>query len=423
MEMTFLGGASEVGKSCLCLTSGSTTIYIDCGLKMEKEATQLPAIHRGKRPSAVLLSHAHLDHCGAIPNLYKHGAPITYCTTPAIEVCEVLYKDTLKIAKEEKLPAPFSESDLKKAMQYFSALGYGNEFKISSDFKFSFIDAGHIIGAAQVQIITKDKKMVYTGDFKLKETRMHSGAQIPENVDILIIESTYGGKAQPLRAHVENKFFTDVNKIVENNETALIPCFAIGRTQEIIALLSEKKFKGGIYLDGMGKKVNDIYYNYASYLRDGKNFRNSLKKVKTITDKFERKEALQGGNAIICTAGMLEGGPILGYIQEMEKNGINGKIFLTGFQVPGSNGHKMLEGKPITLKGRKTSELKVALPFELYEFSAHSDQEELLEYVKKVNPEKVICVHGDNTQSFAELLKQRGFDACAPKNEERIKIE
>ncbi len=420
MELGFLGGAGEVGRSCISLSTRETTVYLDCGLKMQEEG--LPLLKNAKLPDAVILSHSHLDHSGAIPLLFKHGAPTVYCTTPCIALCEVLFNDTLKIAQQEKKPPLFSQGDVKKSLNRFSALGYANEFTLNNDVSFSFLDAGHIIGSAQISIEIENKQVVYTGDVKLKETRMHAGADVPKKPDALIMECTYGNKSQPDRQKLEETFFEQVQEIIGEGGVALVPCFAIGRTQEIISLLSEKNFRGDIYIEGMGAVVNEIYSNYSGYLKNPRGFKTGLKRVKQIRDKSERKRALEGG-VIICTAGMLEGGPVLGYLQQIEKNEINAKLFLTGFQAPETNGRRLLNNEPLMIRTNRGAAYKrFSIPFKHFEFSAHADERELLEYVERTNPEKVFCMHGDDTTGFAHTLKQRGFDAYAPRNGEKVKI-
>ncbi|MDP3742569.1 MAG: MBL fold metallo-hydrolase, partial [Candidatus Micrarchaeota archaeon] len=368
----------------------------------------------------VILSHGHLDHCGSIPALFKHNAPRVFCTTPTLSIANILYNDTLKIARQERLPSPFSPQDLKKALNYFSTLGYGQEFKITPELSFSFVDAGHIIGAAQVVIKAEKKKLIYSGDLKLNETRMHSGADIEKNPDGLIMESTYGDKSQADRKKVEETFFSDVQDVVDGGGTALVPCFAVGRTQEVLTLLGEKNFRGDIYIDGMGTRVNEVYYQYAGYLRNGKGFKAALQRAKIVSSREERKDCIEGGNVILTTAGMLEGGPVLSYLQAMEQTDLPNKIFLTGYQAPGTNGRRLLNNEPLVIHGNLKKYYRVTTPFKLYEFSAHADQSELLDYAKKVNPEKIYCVHGDDTNAFAELLQKEGFDASAPVNGEKV---
>ncbi len=422
MELQFLGGAGEVGRSCVSLTSGETTVYLDCGLKMEAN-NQFPLLERAKRPQAVILSHSHLDHCGAIPALFKHSAPTVYCTTPTLSVSNVLYNDTIKIAQQQKQPAPFSKVDLNKCLARFSTLGYGNEFKLSDDMHFSFLDAGHIIGSAQIEIKAEKKKLVYTGDLKLNATRMHNGAQIPIDVDTLVMESTYGVSNQTDRQKTEAEFTASIQEVVDDGGTALVPCFAVGRTQEILTLLSEKNFRGDVFIDGMGTQINDIYYQYSGYLKNPKGYKNALQKATVVSTNEDRKQAIQGGNVIITTAGMLEGGPVLSYLQKLEKSSGISKIFLVGYQGDRTNGRRLLKGEPIIISdGKKRSFLRVSLPVKKFEFSAHASQRELLQYAKKVNPNKIFCVHGDDTQSFAELLKADGFNATAPMNGDKIKI-
>lgn len=421
MELHFLGGAGEVGRSCISLSTGETTVYLDCGINAQElqPNLSLPLFTNAKRASAVILSHGHLDHCGSIPALFKHSAPTVYCTTPTLSIANILYNDTLKIARQEKLPAPFSQADLKKALNYFSAMGYQQEFQLSPDLQFSFIDAGHIIGAAQIIIKAEKKKLIYSGDLKLNETRMHSGAEIEKNPDVLVMESTYGDKMQADRKKVEESFFNDVQDVVDDGGTALVPCFAVGRTQELLTLLGEKNFRGDIYIDGMGTAVNEVYYQYSGYLRNGKGFKAALQRAKIVSTREERKDAIAGGNLILTTAGMMEGGPVLSYLQAMERTDLPNKLFLTGYQAPGTNGRKLLNGEPLIINGRG---YRVETPFKLYEFSAHAGQSELLEYAKNVNPEKILCVHGDDTQSFARLLKEEGFDASAPVNGDKVKL-
>ncbi len=419
MELHFLGGAGEVGRSCIALTANEQTVFLDCGIRMSKEP-ESPLFQSAKRPSAILLSHCHLDHCGAIPVLFKHGAPAVYCTTPTITIADILYEDTLKISREEKLPSPFSQADLKKCRNYFSALGYEQEFAISNDLHFKFIDAGHIIGSSQIVVTSEKKKLVYSGDLKLNETRMHSGADIEQNPDLLIMECTYGDKTQPDRKKLEENFFNEVQEIVDDGGIALVPCFAVGRTQELLTLLGEKNFRGDIYLDGMGRRVNEVYYQYSGYLRNARGFKNALQRANVVSTREERKQALGGGSVIICTAGMLEGGPVLSYLQAMEKTDLPNKIFLTGFQAPGTNGRRLLNGEPLHI-GNSHS-YRVSTPFKLYEFSAHAGQDELIQYAKKTNPEKVLCVHGDDTNAFASMLKEEGFNVEAPKNGDKVKL-
>ncbi len=422
MELHFLGGAGEVGKSCISLSTSGTTVYLDCGLKMEG-SENLPLLNEAKRPSAVILTHSHLDHCGAIPVLSKHGAPVTYCTTPTLSISQILYEDTLKIAKQQKQPAPFSLQDLKKAIAHFSAMGYKNEFTLARDFKFSFLDAGHIIGSAQVVAKVEKKTVVYTGDFNVKETRIHSGADIPKQADVLITECTYGNGEQSHRGKMEDEFINDVQEVVDEGGIAIVPCFAVGRTQEIITLLSERNFRGKIYLDGMGARVNEVYYQYLGYLKNARSFKAALQKTSMVSTREEKRDALAGGNVIIATAGMLEGGPVLSYLQSIEKSDLRAKIFIVGYQAYGTNGRKLLNGEPLSIPSLTGwRRLRVTTPVKKYEFSAHADQKELVQYVKRVNPEKVYCVHGDDTNAFAELLKENGFNATAPKNGDRVKI-
>lgn len=423
MDLHCLGASREVGRSCFSLNLGEKSVFLDCGVKTlgDKAQWQLPTFKGVKKPSAVVLTHAHLDHSGALPVVQKHSSPFVFMTRPTAPVVDILLKDAMKIAHFEKQTLPFSSADFTKLSRNTRVLNYNEEFKIGMA-AFELLDAGHVIGSSQVQCTFNGKTLLYTGDFKTLQTRMHLGRQLPKvNVDVLVIESTYARKVQEDRRVLEKRFCAAVKKASENG-VVLIAAFALGRTQEILSILQAGEVKN-IYVQGMGSKINNVYYDFSKFCKN-EEFKKVLNKVEVIKDRETQKKAFTQGNVIVCTSGMLEGGPILSLIEKMQRENVNGKIFLTGFQIPKTNGHKLLNSGKIFIKNKNPiEELKITKEFELFEFSAHAGKTELYDYVRKVNPEKVICIHGEDaaTQEFASNLKEEGFNAISPKIGDKIK--
>lgn len=421
-----LGASREVGRSCFALNAGGKTVLLDCGMKTTEDNSKwlLPEFKYAKKPDAVILSHAHLDHSGALPVTQKHGSPHVVMTKSSVPVVDILLDDVVKIAQNEGYALPFSKADFTKLHKRTTTFDYNESFKIG-EIDFELIDAGHIIGSSQIQCTFEDQTMLYTGDFKVLPTRMHEGCALPEKqIDTLVIESTYANEEQEDRVKLEKRFCKDVKETIEDG-VALIPAFALGRTQEIISILHSAGITGNVYVQGMGTKMNNVYYESPKYIRDIKDFRKALSGVKVIKDREMQKDALQEGNVIICTSGMLDAGPVLHFIEKMQQNDLSGKIFLTGYQVPGTNGDLLLRESKVIQKNRIPQvEIEVSNAFELFEFSAHSGKTELYEYVRKVNPSKVICVHGEDevTQEFANNLKEEGFNATSPKIGDKIKL-
>ena len=266
-----------------------------------------------------------------------------------------------------------------------------------------------------VEIKGKDASILYTGDLKLVETAMHKGAK-PRESDFLIIEGTYWDRNHPERKELEKIFYEEVKSTLEEGGTALVSAFALGRTQELIKVLRKFDKHIPIYVDGMGVKISKIYLKYPGFIKDFVGFEKAMKTVELIEHPKQREKALKSPSVIITTAGMLEGGPVLHYITRINKKS---KIFITGYCVEGTNGDKLLKKGVVEIDGY---ELSIDVPVHYMDFSAHAGREELLEFIEKSNPEKIMVVHSDNTKAFAEELKEKGFDAFSLKLGETKKI-
>ncbi len=415
LKIQFLGGASEVGRSAILL-KGDKNIMLDYGLKVNSK--QEYPLNPGK-VAAIILSHAHLDHCGSIPILYNYALPVTFGTPPTQDLSRLLIEDSLQLSRKLHTKAKYTKRQVFSFINKYAAYDYGQQIEFDNK-NITFYDAGHIAGSAVTLLenANSGRRIVYTGDFKLHPQFLQGSAEIVES-DTLIIESTYATRKHPDREKLIEQFVEDVKATVESGGIALIPSFAVGRAQEIVSILYKNNLIDNTFIDGMAKAATDIVLRYPKFSKNKNILVSAMKNIQWIDSTKSRNLALQQSSIIVTTAGMLNGGPVLYYIERLNKNS---KIFLTGYQVEGTNGRRLLEGKPILIDGRKFA---VKTPFTFYDFSAHADSEDLHQYVKGSNPEKVICVHGDSdaAQTFAETLKIEGFDAQAPKIGEEISVD
>ncbi|MGA9188345.1 MAG: MBL fold metallo-hydrolase [Methanosarcina sp.] len=409
MELAFKGGCREVGRSGL-LVNGE--ILLDYGIK----AGDIPEYpQNGMEPKAVLVSHGHLDHCGAVPNL-MYLDPDVFMTPPTAEFTSLLGRDTLKLAESTLSGvAPFDPEDLQKLSQRTRTMDYGETFK-THGYRACFYNAGHIPGASGILLESESgESLFYTGDFNLEETRLVPGAAKFPETNTLVLESTYFGEEHIPRKETEERFIESILETLDRGGTALIPAFAIGRTQEMLMLLDAHGIRA--YVDGMGRDVYKILKKYPEYLRNPELLDRAFGRAISVKDK-QRDSILKEPSVIVTTAGMLNGGPALHYLSRLYKDP-KSKILLTGYQVEGTNGrlalkHGVIEtdGAVLTLKPR----------IEQYDFSAHSGDSELKKLVKdfcRKGTERVFVMHGDKTEIFAQWISEEiGVDAYAPANGE-----
>ena len=425
MKLNFLGACRQVGKSCILAQLGEVRLLLDCGLRVHTEHLA-PALQQHKFDACVL-SHAHLDHSGATPLAAREGKGPVFATFPTIPIAQLLLEDNEKVSLRNHRALPFKKQDVKRLHSKFFGLPYGLPYEFYDGTRFRFVDAGHIIGAAQVLVEHKNKRLLYSGDLNGGETRMHAAAKPPEDasegVDALIVESTYANREHPPRDELERRFCNEVQRCIDDDCVALLPCFAVGRTQEILQVLHANRLRGDVFLQGMGATVSEISLDFPSYVKNAGMLNAALNRAKRIETREQRQRVVEKPCAIVATAGMLDGGPVLSYLQALNKRG-KGEVFLTGFQVPGTNGSLLAAGEKIWVNERSRRE-KIVLPFSQWDFSAHSGKKELLDYVKRVNAGRVFCMHGDAAVcvEFArELREQHGFDAVAPLEEEKFTV-
>ncbi|MCX8197917.1 MAG: MBL fold metallo-hydrolase [Candidatus Micrarchaeota archaeon] len=404
MQLGFFGAAQEVGRSAI-MVEAEERIMLDCGLKIHD--SQAYPLEPKQSPDYVVLSHAHLDHSGFAPFLFKNARPEMVCTPPTLAMSELITADSLRImAKRGEYP--YHPAHIKKMKESATLLSYKKQHELGGS-SLAFYQAGHIPGAAMVDLQTGEGRVVYTGDFKGEETKTTFASELPpKEPEALIIESTYADRDHPPRKELEIELGRQIEETFENGGTVLFPAFAIGRTQELIRIIRSLDKDCDIWIEGMGLEVNEILSRFSNYMKDFKRFRHDLETCKPVTHKRMREAVLKKPGVVIATAGMLQGGPAMHYLLRM---GHESKAIFTGYCVEGTNGHNLLNYGYVEYDGVK---IKPKASYAYLDFSAHAGRKELFELVERMRPQKVFCVHGDKCQQFAEELKVEGFDAYAP---------
>ncbi|QAU13660.1 MBL fold metallo-hydrolase [Halorubrum sp. BOL3-1] len=416
MELEFLGGAREVGRSALLIDE---TLLIDYGL-LAGEPPRYPV--RDPVPEAVVVSHGHLDHVGAVPALLKGDRrPPVHWTPPTGELARTLAEDTLKLHGNSPL-CPFSSEHVARLGEVERRHGYGEPFAVAGGidgdgYEVTLFSAGHIPGSAHVLVDDGDTRLLYTGDFHTDDQRLVAGTTARPDADIVVCESTYSNVSHEPRSDVESRFVESVETTLWDGGTAVVPAFAIGRTQELLLVCDEHDVP--CYVDGMGKGVTRMLRRYPTFVRDADALRRATSHARFVTGRDGQRERIAGQNAaIVTTSGMLSGGPAMTYIPAIRSNPTN-KVALTGYQVEGTPGRALLETGTAEIDGRV---MTVGARVEGYDFSAHADREGLRSFLDAYRDARVLVNHGDRCAAFAEELRAEGVAASAPEIGEQIEF-
>ncbi len=367
----------------------------------------------------IILTHSHLDHSGATPIFYIKNKKPLYGTKLMFDFTNLLIKDFIHLSSYY---LPFEYIELRSMMRNATNIPYGEKQRIG-DIEFKLLNSGHIPGSAQVLLEAEGKRIVYTSDYNLTDTRLLNGADIDYGeIDGLIIESTYADEDHTDRAILEKRFIENIYEVVESGGTVLVPAFSVGRAQEIACILAAYHFEYSIVIDGMAREASRILMNNLDYLRDGKLFMDAMHTTSWVEDWRDRRMAAKKPGVIISPAGMLKGGPSSFYIQKIGKKSGNA-VFLVGYQIPGTPGRELLDKGVCVIDGKVR---KIKARVEFFDFSSHSGAKELKETVKRLKGEPtVFVVHGadGNCQRFAKWIKdETGLEAKAPKTGEEYII-
>ncbi len=453
IRITALGGCREVGRSSYLLSTPETRVLVDCGVNLgsENDGTPylyVPEVSPINQIDAVVITHAHLDHAGLVPLLFKYGydGPV-YLTPPTRDLMLLLQLDYIEVAAREGRKAPYESAMIREALKHAIMLDYGNVTDIAPDIRLTFYNAGHILGSSIAHFHVGEGlyNIAFTGDFKYEPTRLFDPAvnDFPR-LETLVTEATYGGANdyQPSRREAEHKLHTIVKQTIAKGGKVLIPAFAVGRSQEVMIVLEEAIRTGilgdiPVYLDGMIWEATAIHTAHPEYLNSelrNQIFHQGLNPF--LSENFVRVESakrqgiISGDPCIIlATSGMLNGGPVMEYLKALAPDERNTLIFV-GYQAEGTLGRRIQKGwkeLPFSIEG-KTETVKVNLSVETVDgFSGHSDRQQLMNFIRRMNPrpEHILINHGEESKCLdlaSSLHKRHKIETRAPMNLETIRL-
>jgi KH/beta-lactamase-domain protein len=449
-----LGGVKQVGRSCFIVMTSESKVMLDCGIN-PAEPESLSAFPRldcfnfnFDELDAVIISHAHIDHQGFLPTLFKYGfnGPV-YCTEPTLPLMTLLQMDSVKIAKSNGTYLPFEVRDVHEVIKHCITIPYGKPTDISPDITITLNNAGHIMGSATVHLnISGVHNILYSGDYKYAKTQLLDGTlSIYPRVETLITESTYGNSTDvmPEQAVVYRTFTDNINRTLTGGGKVLIPVPAVGRAQEIMLVLDKEMREGRlmespIYIEGMISEASAVHMSYAHYL--GYDVRKSVSQginpfqseyFTVVNGPANRADVLneEAPSIIMATSGMLEGGPSVEYFKEIAPSDRNRIIFVS-YQINGTLGRRVLDGTmneaSMLDKNGKLKVIPVRCETKRIDgFSGHSDFNQIMNFVSRVKPKRVLVNHGEKSksESIASAVHYRyKIRSSVPDNREIVRL-
>ena len=418
LQVKFLGGAQEVGRIAVAVKTAKTQVLLDCGVMLNHEPG-FPMHIPPKEVDALILTHSHLDHSGAIPIFYIHEKKQLYTNRLNLELTQILISDFIHLSSYY---LPFEYLELRSMMRSNKHVDFGVEEEIG-DIKFQLLNAGHTPGSAQILVEAEGKRILYTSDFNITDTRLLEGAKMEHNdLDAVIIESTYADEEHTERLELERRFVEEVTDAVERGGTVLVPAFGVGRSQEIACVLAAHHFEHPVILDGMAREVSRIMLSYKEFLKDPRLFADAMRSVDWVEGWRDRRKALKTPGVVISPAGMLKGGPSVFYLSKIGKKAQNA-VFLVSYQIPGTPGRELLE-KGVCLIDGKMRKVKARVAH--FDFSSHCGANELKQALRTLGGKpKVFVVHGaeGNCELLAKWARNElGLEATAPKTGDMFEI-
>ena len=393
MRVRFLGGVDEVGRLGMVLEGERTRLLFDYGMA-PRDPPEYP--HPAPEVEALFLSHSHLDHSGMVPLVAgRQGCPVVG-TSLTRAMSDMLAYDTLKVARLEGYPMPFRREDIHAMGAQWDERHYGDT-RESGEFDVRLHSAGHIPGSTMYEADDGSTRLLFTGDINLIDTHLVAKAA-PVRCDVLAIEATYSGREHPDRKKTEEQLLDAVDGVVSQGGQVILPCFAVGRTQEMMCVLANQGYD--VWVDGMGKQVVHMMLEDNRYLRDPRELQKALEGVSLVKNPAQREKAAKG-DVLITTSGMLEGGPALYYLQQLRENRHNA-VFFTGYQVPGSGGRSLLDTGALDLGSGKME--RVECEIRSFDFSGHAGHSEIVDFAKRCRPEHVVLFHSDDRSMLAQSL-------------------
>ncbi len=454
IRLTFLGSGRQVGRSCLLLQTPNSKILIDCGIDVASSGDEkfphfnIPEFNINEI-DAVVISHAHLDHVGLLPYLYKMGykGP-TYMTTPSRDLAALTALDFIGVAYKQAAQPLFSSKDIKEMVKHTVCLNFNEVTDIAPDIRITFYNSGHALGSAMVHFNIGNglHNFLYTADYKYIKTRLLDPAVATfPRVESVLTEATYGAKEDilPPRIESEEKLLDVVKKTINRGGKVLIPELGLGRAQETMLIIEDAISRGNlkevpVYIDGMIWDINAIHTAYPDFLSNNvrnKVFQDQNPFVSPIFSRvgspLERKKVIEGGPCIVlATSGMLVGGASVEYFREFAGNEKNSMVFVC-YQGLGSLGRQVQEGLKETkmMVEGKEENVKINMEINTIEgLSAHAGRNEIISFFNNMRPKpkRIIINHGEVSKCLdlsSTLYKMNRVETNVPRNLETIRLK
>lgn len=462
MKLTFYGAAREVTGSKHLLEAKGKKILLDCGMfqghRKEAEQKNREFPYRPKDIDAVILSHAHLDHCGSLPTMWAQGFKgKVFCTPATRDVAELIMLDSAHVQvsdnihiaqiKNQTEPEPplYTEKEVYEVLKQFVTVPYHQEFELYKNIKAKFIDAGHILGSAQIELqikeLWREVKIGFTGDLGRSHMPILKDPEQMQDLDILITESTYGNRTHENFTEAKRILKKYILEAVRRNAKIIVPSFALGRTQELVYLLHELTDTGEIprfpiYVDSpLAIDITEIFRKHPECF-DKETFETFSKSdnpfgFRNLTYTYTTNDSIAlnskpGPLMIISAAGMCEGGRIRHHLKNNLENR-NSMLLITGFMAKNTLGRKIVDQEPLIKIFDNFYSLRAQV-IVMNALSAHADSVDLLNCVERVGErlQKVFIVHGEETQSevFQGRLREKYkyLETFIPNFSEQFKI-
>jgi len=433
MELRLLGGAKEVGRSCLLLSTEKTSILLDCGLKSTKP-TEYPLLEDLPPIDAVIWSHAHIDHIGATPLLFARDLVSNnfkgiFATPPTLALASILLPDSYTLAlrqwQELGMEELYQHEHISKTLSSVRTINLHRIFKIG-DFEIELYEAGHILGSCLVAVKAHGVRLVYTGNMGAPGRAEHlNPPELVKDTDVLILESTYGLTLQhPSLKEAKRRLISSITETIKEGGKVLIPSFSVGRGQKVMRMLRKANLGCKVYYDGLLKDATWFYWRFTSYLSDPLIREVCLTRSNPFIDGIEpvndmrlRKKIARSKEpcVILAPSGMLEGGWSPYYLRELADDEKN-KVILVGHQGEGTVGDKLSKGKrkvdlyvPTEKFDWIKEEVEIKCNIDLIEgFSGHGAANDLRLYARSVRPNTIVLHHGDSKaiENLGNILKK-----------------
>ena len=456
VRITALGSYREVGRACHLVTTNESRVLIDVGVNIASDTEPMPYFNAPEvlpleSLDAVILTHAHLDHAGMLPVLYKYGyiGPV-FCTPPTRDLAMLLQTDYLKVGAAEGKRPPYDMQHVRETVKHIVDVNWNETTDVAPDVKLTFANAGHILGSSGVHLHVGDgaHNIVFSGDMKYEKSWLFDAANVRwPRVETLVVESTYGapGDFQPSRQEATQELQDTIIRTLQRSGKVLVPVFAVGRSQEVMIAIDEL-FRSGkvkpctVWLDGMIQEATAIHAAHPKYLTSS--LRNAILRdsgdnpftadwFRSVEGHEMRESVLLDPSPaiVLATSGMMNGGPVMEYFKAWAPLDTTTLCFV-GYQAEGTLGRRLQKGfseVPLSDRGRTTI-VKIGCDMVTIDgFSGHSDRRQLIEYVEQMTPRPrtIVCHHGDikKCNELGQALKARfKVRTHAPKNLETVRL-